>query len=235
LEGEVLFSLVRVHVPLSVYDSKHRVEKRVADHVWNYIAENHQKWRTKDVKLLYMTHRHMQEDTSLIVCARSSDALADYLMKHIAPIEDVRGIWVLNMAKMKFFKTPKGYTGDFQRFTVTIDAVPHRMQSIFESIASLKPGRDIIINYIAHTFQSFNASIMVSVLARSYNHMEAFVNDYIRPLEGVENAEITRISRTMRLVSPDEWRRSLSRFFVASDGESIKDIDAEDDSLIAGC
>ena len=76
---------------------------------------------------------------------------------------------------------------------------------------------------------------MVSVLARSHNHMEAFVNDYIRSLEGVEKAEVTRISKTMRLVSPEEWRRSISRYFVASDGESIRDIDAEDDSLIAGC
>ena len=109
------------------------------------------------------------------------------------------------------------------------------MEKVYETISSLKPGRDIIINYIAHTFQSFNASVMMSVLARSQNHMDAFFNGYIRPLEGVVNADVTRISKTMRAVSPEEWRRSLSRYFVAPVGESIKDIEAEDDSLIAGC
>jgi hypothetical protein len=230
-----LFALVRIHVPLTVYDSKSGVEIRIATQVWNHIAENHAQWRTKDVKLLYMTHRHMQEDTSLIVCSRSYDALCSFLIKHIATLPDVRGIWILNMMNMKFFKAPKSYPGGFPRFTVTIDAMPGHMEKVYETISSLKPGRDIIINYIAHTFQSFNASVMMSVLARSQNHMDAFVNDYIRPLEGVVNADVTRISKTMRLVSPEEWRRSLSRYFVAPVGESIKDIEAEDDSLIAGC
>lgn len=230
-----LFALVRIHVPLHVHDPKSRVTTQILDRVWDHIVENHKNWYAEDVKPLYMTHRHLQEDTSLIIDAKNPDALADFLMKHIATIEGVRGIWVINMAKMRFFRTPEEHRGDLSRFTVTIDAMPNQMDTIYECISALRPGRDVIINYIAHTFQSFTASIVVSVLARSVNHLNAFVNDYIRPLDGVVDAETTYISKTIRLASPKEWKECLDHYFVAPNGDTIKDIHVDNDKLIAGC
>jgi len=230
-----LYALVRIHVPLNVYDAKTGVARHAESRIWDYILENHNRWRTKAVKLLYMTHRHLQEDTSLIVKAKDPDALAEFLMRHIAQIKDVRGIWVLNMAGMRFFMLPKTRPGDFSRFTVTIDAIPKHMGEIYERISALEPGRDIMVTYIAHTFQSFKSSIMVSVLARSRNHVEIFVKDYICPLEGVLDTEVTYISKTMRLVSLEEWQRSVGKFVVGPGKERIRDIDAEDESLMAGC
>jgi hypothetical protein len=139
------------------------------------------------------------------------------------------------MAKMMFFKTPQEHHRDLSRYTVTIDAMPKHMHLIYGSISAFKPGRDVIINYIAQTFQSPTASIMISVLARSTNHVNAFVNDYIRPLEGFVDADITYISKTMRLASPKEWKDSLGPYFVSPSGEPIKDIDVDDDSLLSGC
>lgn len=230
-----MIALVRVHVPLIVHDSKTGITRQVIDHVWDYVAENHKKWHSKQVTPLYMTRRYLQEDTSLIVDAENPDALADFLTDNIATIENVRGIWVINMAKMRFFKTPQEHYRDLSRFTVTIDVMPSRMNRVFESISSLRPGRDVIVNYVAHTFQSPTASIMASVLARSINHMNAFVNEYIKPLEGVADTDVTYISKTLRLASPKEWKESAGPFFVAPNGEPIKDIDVDDDSLIAGC
>lgn len=183
-----------------------------------------------------MTERHTQEDTSLILDVKDPDALTDFLIKHVATLKHVRGIWVINMAKMKFFRIPLDRPRDFSRYTVTIDATPKKLDSIYEEISGFKPGRDVMINYIAHTFQSFNASIMVSVLARSRNHMESFVEELIDPLDGVLGTEITYISKTKRLVTPEEWQESLGPYFVEPGGKQIKDIDPRyDDSLIAGC
>jgi hypothetical protein len=182
-----------------------------------------------------MTHMHLQDDTSLIVDAANSHALADFLTKHIAPLDHVRGIWVLNLARMRFFKLPEERPQDFSRFTVTIDAVPKHVNRIYESISAFQPGRCVIVNYIAQTFQSFSASIMASVLARSRNHMETFVQQYIRPLKGVESLETTYISRTIRLVSPEERQESLGPYISAPGGSRIDDIDADDESLMTGC
>jgi DNA-binding Lrp family transcriptional regulator len=230
-----MFSLIRISVPLTRYDPGSGTSTQIIDKVWDHVAERHRSWRTNEVKPIYMTRRYLQEDTSLIVDAANSDVLAEFLLNHIATIEHVRGIWVINLAKMKFFKTPLEHHKDLSRFTVTIDATPKHLDRIYETISALKPGRDIIINYIAHTFQSPSASIMISVLARSRNHIDAFVNDYIRSQEGVVDAEITFISKTMRLASPKEWKESLGAHFVSPGGDPIKNIDVDDDSLIAGC
>lgn len=230
-----LIALVRIHVPLTVCDRATGVIRQVTDHVWDHVARNHKDWHSKEVKPLYMTRRYLEDDTSLIIEVDSPDALASFLTKNIATIDEVRGIWVINMAKMRFFKTPMEHHPDLSRFTITIDAIPRHMDDIYESISALRPGRDIIINYVAHTFQSPTASIMVSVLARSINHMNAFVDGYIRPLAGVVGADITYISKTMRLASPKEWKESLGPYFVTPAGDSIKDIDVDDDTLIAGC
>ncbi len=227
--------LVRVTVPSNSYDPKTKVARQVTSKVWDHIIENHNKWRSEDVTLLYMTHRHLQEDTSLIVDAKDSDALADFLSKHVATINDVRGIWVINMANMRFFRLPLDHPRDFPRFTVTIDAMPKYLDKIYESISSLKPGRDIMVNYITSTFQSFNASLMISVLARSRNHMDAFVDRYIRSLEGFVDADVTYISKTIRLVSPEEWQKHIGPYLVAPGSECITDIEVDDDGLIAGC
>ena len=205
------------------------------DHVWNHIAENHHDWHLEGVKLLYMTHRHLQDDTSLIVDTKNPDLLADFLIRYIAPIEHVRGMRVINLAMMRFFKPPEEHPHHFSRFTVTIDVAPKFMSELYERISTLRPSKDIFINYVSNTFQSYDASILISVLARSRDQVNAFVEEYIRSQEGVIETTITLISKTMRLVSPEEWLDSVGPFSYTPSGEPIRDLDARDDSLIAGC
>lgn len=231
-----MFALVRIHVPSTVYDPQERVTTTVnPNYIWDHVAKNYKKWHTDDVRLLYMTHRHLQEDTTLIVDTKDSDALADFLMRHIAPLKFVRGMWILNMAKLRFFKLPQERPREFSRFTVTIDVIPQDIDKVYETISAFKPGKDIIVNYIVYTFQSFSAAIMASVLATNKNSMEAFVEDYIKPLKGVADAKITRISKTMRLVSPEEWQASIGRYVMEPGGTPIKSADVHDDSLVGSC
>lgn len=231
-----MLALVRIHVPSLTRDKHHKGHVRVSpDHIWDYVLKNNDDWIGGDSRILYMTQRYMQEDTSLIIESRDPDCLADFLLKHFASLKFVRGIWVLSLAKMRFFEVPPNHPHDMPRFTVTIDAIPENMTKIFEEISSLESSKDIIINYIVHTFQSFNASIMVSVLARSKSHAETFVNEYIKPMEGVISTDLTYIHRTIRLVSAEEWQKSFGHFYVGHGGEHIKDIDAEDSSMLSGC
>jgi DNA-binding Lrp family transcriptional regulator len=230
-----VFALVRMQVPLVVQDRKTGISRQVTSDVWDYVLKNHRKWRTKHVKPLFLTHRDMQEDTSLIVKAQDPDSLADFIEQHIARIPNLRGVWILNMAKIRIFRLPKDRPHDLRRFTVTIDALPRCVDGIYERISRLKPSDEIIVTYIAQTFQSFRACIIVSVLARSRNHIDAFVKGYISPLDGVEDAETTYISKTQRLVSPEEWLKVVGSRVVAPGRERIKKLGADDDSLFAAC
>jgi len=230
-----VFALVRMYVPLVVRDHRSGVSRQVIDEVWDRVVKDHAKWRSRHVRPLFLTHRDMQEDTSLIVKADDPDSLADFIATHIASIPNLRGIWVLNMANIKVFRLPKDRPRDLRRFTVTIDALPRNVHNVYERISNLRPSDEIIITYIAQTFQSFNAAIMVSVLARSRNHMEAFVREYISPIQGVDGTEITYISKTLRLVSPEQWLKEVGPYLVSPGRMRVKKLDADDDSLFAAC
>lgn len=232
-----MLALVRINVPSVYRDKQGRVVTHIDEaHVWNIVIKHHKEWRSEDVKILYMTKRDLQEDTSLIIEAKDPDVLADFLLKHIAPIKYVRGIWVIHLSKMRFFKVPLEQRAGFYRFTLKLDVLPQHLNTVYEALSAMKPGRDIMINYIAHSFQSLWADIILSVLARSRNHIETFVEECILTMEGVMDAEITHISKTMRLVSDEEWQEAVGPYFVSPTGEHIKDINPSyDDSLIAGC
>jgi hypothetical protein len=232
-----MFTLVRINLPSTVRDPDGRVVTHInPDYVWDHVLKNHGAWRSKEVKILYMTRRHLQEDTSLIVDSTDADTLADFLLKHIATIRYVRGIWVINMAKMRFFILPIEQARDFLRFTITVNAKPDHLQRIYDEVSSFEPGRDVMINYIAQSFQSFSESIMVSALARGRKHVDAFVNECLRPIDGVLGVEVTQISKSIRLVSQDEWLESVGPLRVAPGGKRLKEIDTDhDDTLMASC
>jgi len=236
VEGYLMLALVRIHVPSSIHDSKHHERIRVnPDHIWDYVMKHHESWDNDGPKIFYMTQRYMQDDTSLIMEAKDLDSIADFLLKHFAANKYVRGIWVLNLAKMTFFEIPPDHLEGLDRFTVTIDATPQHLEKIFDSISSFGSSNELMINYITYTFQSFNSSIMLSMLARNKNHMESFVNEYIKPLEGVLSTDITYIHRTIRLVSSDEWKKSFGHMYRLHGGEQIKDIDADEDTSRFSC
>ncbi len=232
-----MFTLVRINVPSIVRDHEGRVVTHVnPDHIWDYVCKNHGSWRSKDVRPIYMTRRGLQDDTSLIVHSSNPDTLADFLLKHIATARYVRGIRVISMAKMRFFQLPADRPKEFPRFTVSIDALPAHQEKIYDGISSLEPGKDVMVNYIAQTFQSFNGSIMISVLARGREQVETFVDDCIKSIDGVMNTEITSIDKSIRLVSPEEWRESVGPLTVAPGGKPLRNLDpAHDDTLMASC
>ncbi len=230
-----MFALVRIYEPTTIPDLKTGVLTMPESQVWERVVSQHEKWDNGDVRLLYVTRRHLQEDTSLIIDAKNEDALTNFLLTHIATMKSVRGIWVLPLTKMKFFEIPKRGTEGFNRFTITVNMIPEHLGNVYDSISALRPGRDIIVNYIALTFQSFKAPLMVCVLARSRNHVNQFVDRYIRPLEGVLDVETAYISKWLRLVSTEDWRNHVGNHIVPAGHEPIEDIEAEDDSLMSGC
>ena len=230
-----MFTLVRIQALSTARDPDSGAERSVdPDHIWNHVMKNHADWHTRDVKLIYMTRRHEFEDTSLIIDAKDSDLLADFLLRHICTLSDVRGVQAILLTKMRFFPVPADRPAEFSRFTITIDAIPEEMEHIYESISAFTPGEDVTINYVGHSFQSIGGSIMVSVLARSREHLDSFINDNIRPLKGFVDAEVASISKTTRLVSAEEWQRSIGPYFVAPGGKRIINIAGFDDSIVTG-
>jgi DNA-binding Lrp family transcriptional regulator len=176
------------------------------NYMWDYVNKNHSSWKDTDVTLLYMTQRSNQEDTSLIVDIKDTNAFGEFITKYIAPLQHVNGVWLFNLIQPKFFPIPKGTPQDFQRYTVTITAKPKDYARIYKTISVLEPTKDVIVTYIAHTFQAFGQDILVSLVGRDRDTIEKFVMEQIVPIDGIRETKTTRITRTKRLASYNVWK-----------------------------
>ena len=177
----------------------------------------------------------MQEDISLFIDANDPDKLADFLVKKIGPRKEVKGFWVFNLLKSKFFQIPSGIPHNLTRFAVTITAEPQYHEEIYDTLANYLPTKQVILAYQAFTFHGFRSDIIVSVLSDGQTRVNEFVDKYIRSLKGVKNTQIVRISKTQRLVSTKEWIERAGAHFVPIKGKKIENFEALEDDWLAGC
>lgn len=210
-------------------------------YIWDYVVKNYPSWKDNNVEVLYLTQRCDERDTSLIVDIKDSNAFGDFVIKHIAPLEHIDGIWLFNLIRPRFFLIPEGTPHNYQRHTVTIDADPQEYANIYETISKIQPTEDVIITYIAYTFQAERQDILISVIGRDSDAIEKFVSRHIKTLKGIRGLETTFITRTKRLVSSDEWReyiKSHMGFFPKSKEVKkglSKDIEPWDYSISTIC
>jgi hypothetical protein len=64
--------------------------------------------------------------------------------------------------------------------------------------------------------------------------MKGFVERYVVPLEGVTGVRTTRISKTKRLVSTQEWTYLFEQF-VPDVGIKVEEIEDYEDDQISAC
>lgn len=194
--------------------------------IWNHILENHGLWDTSHVKPLYLTLRGGYGDVSLVVASRSADDFSDYIMKNIAHLDFVKYIWMFNLMEPRLFTVPRDTSGNFKRYTITLDVIPGEAPFIYESVSRFKPSPDIIITYVAFTYHRYS-DFLISLIAKEDGLVEGFVKRYLAPMKGVIRTEIIPIIKSTNLASPEEWRDLCNQYFVVRKDDGI-DVNKED-------
>lgn len=193
------------------------------DDVWQYIESDHRKWPTdENITPLYLTKRFVPGETSLIVHAEDADNFLDFLNRHILSLDCVAGVHIFNLIKPVFFPIPTGTCIDLKRFTVTINAVPARLNATYETICRIKPMRYFVVAYIAYTFQEHGSDIVVSLLAKSLSAAKQGVHEHIEPLEGVLDTNIVRVMRTKRLYSSKDEGKLRGTLYKSDEPLSLE-------------
>lgn len=195
------------------FEKKSQEEQLQCDYkIWNYIIDNHKDWVKTDVKLLYLTQRCDSGDTSLIVDIKDSHSFADFIIKYISPMEDLKGIWLLNLIRPKFFPIPHGTPTDFQRYATTIRVESREYLNVYDQILKITPKEDAMITYIAFTFQAIGQDILMSILAKDDSVKDRFITDHIKTIKGVQDVQSTEVTKTKRLIPLDEWREFIKSY-----------------------
>lgn len=180
-----------------------------SDLLWDYVLENKDKIEKEfngQAKLMYITKRARQEDTSLFISAENPDVLGNFIAKRVSTIEGADKIWIINLMGMKFFKIPEKLLMEWQRAVVTIRAYPNRFAGIYSAISKLAPTSDAAPVYIAYTFHLFEDSLMFSLIAKDVKGVQQYLESNIKDLPGIFGYTTNFIEKQQRLASKNHWK-----------------------------
>jgi len=183
-------------------------KERICDYVMSQLNELQESIKGKG-QLLYLSKRAKHEDISLFVHMVDPDILGDFIAEHLNKIEDVTGIWVINMIKPVFYPLPQD-TKNMKRFAITMKVFPKNLKDVYRNVATAALPDGLKMAYIAYTFHLFGDCIQFSILAEKEETLNKYLTEVVNKIPGVLSTTVNLIERTRPLVSYDEWKQYSS-------------------------
>jgi len=187
-------------------------KERVCDYIVSQVNELQESIKGKG-QLLYLSKRAKHEDISLFVHMVDPDILGDFIAEHLNKIEDVTGIWVINMIKPVFYPLPKD-TKNMKRFAITMKVFPKNLKDVYQNIAASALPDGLKMAYIAYTFHLFGDCIQFSILTEKEEALNKYLAEVVDKIPGVLGTTVNLIERTRPLVSYDEWKQYSSEYGI---------------------
>lgn len=187
-------------------------KERICDYVMSQVNELQESIKGKG-QLLYLSKRAKHEDVSLFVHMVDPDILGDFIAEHLNKIEDVTGIWVINMIKPVFYPLPQD-TKNMKRFAITMKVFPKNLKDVYRKIATAALPDGLKMAYIAYTFHLFGDCIQFSILAEEEETLNKYLTEVVNKIPGVLSTTVNLIERTRPLVSYDEWKQYSSEYGI---------------------
>ena len=117
--------------------------------VWQYVEKHFSNMKGDGVVPLFMSEQDYQNHVSLICDINDTDALADFLIKDIAPCKEIARTRTATMLKPAFHPIPKNASDKLCRFLVPLKVKPEKWGEIYEKLLKLTPPDDINVAYVA--------------------------------------------------------------------------------------
>lgn len=191
-------------------------EQEKRERIWDYILAHKSELQAiiqGKGQLLYLSKRAKHEDVSLFVHVADANILGDFIANHLNRIEDITGIWVINMFKPIFFSIPKD-TGNMKRFAITVKVFPRHLAEVYENLSKAALPEGLKMTYLAFTFHLFGDCIQFSLLAEREEILNKYLAEVVNRMTGVLRTTVNPIEKTEPLVSYDEWKQYSSKHLI---------------------
>lgn len=185
-----------------------------SEQLWNEVINKKdalQKAISSKGKLLYVSKRCNYNEVSLFVHIADTNVLGDFVAEHVAKLEGVTGIWIINMLKPLFFPLTKD-TDQMKRYTITAKTYSPRLSEAYAGIAGLKFPENIGMAYLSYTCHLFGDCLQFSLLVKEDgNVLNTYVNDVINKIPGILRTSVCEIEKTHPFISWDEWQGYITQ------------------------
>ena len=206
-----------------MFQARIHVEKGSSD-VWDYILTHYEDMKTDDVTPLFVTRSVSDGVTTFVVDAKDADTLSEIIFEHFSKIDTVQNINIVSLMKPIFFAIPPDLD-ELKRYTVSIKCKPSEYESVYDMIADLRPEGTTYPTYAAITLQSNKQDILLSLLSPNMSTVEEYIKEWLSPINGVTNINVSTVSADRKLATRFEWKRTVHPITV---WESLTSRDYED-------
>ena len=184
------------------------------------------------IEALYYARCFTHSDISIMIDVKDSEVLPVFITDVLLKMDGVYDIQIIPLYNPNFFKLPSYINkDDYQHFTVTLDVKSNKTESVFKYLQNFAASEEAAITFLAYTFYSYDNDIILSLLAPNIIAAGKFVNEKIRPIDGVIDSLLWQIEKSHFIISHEEWLKYINYFRM----EEIVGSELWDESYICAC
>ena len=184
------------------------------------------------IEILYYARCFTHSDISIMVDVKDPEALPEFLTNTVLKMDGVYDLQTIPLFHPNFFKIPKNVNQDeYKHFTVTLDVKSDKTEAVFKYLREFAATEEAAISFLAYTFYSYDNDIIISLLAPDIEHAGKFVNEKIRPIDGVIDTLLWQVEKWQFVMPHIKWLEYINYFRM----EDLVDMELWDDSYICAC
>ncbi len=185
-----------------------------------------------EIQVLYLARCYTHEDISIMIDVKDPEALPEFVIDNILEMDGVWDLRTIHLFNPNFFKLPNIIEkGNYERFTVTLDVRSDKTKSVFSYLQKFAATEEAAISFLAYTFYSYDNDIILTLLAKDIVNAGKFVEEKIRPIDGVIDTVIWQTKKWEFIISKPEWLHYVNYYRK----ENLSDDEFWDDSYICAC
>jgi hypothetical protein len=167
--------------------------------IWSYIESEVKDEDNKHITPLYATQSEGMMNVGLIFDVDKPDNIANFLTKEIVKCDEIHHTKTISLMKPVFFPIPKKKPESIQRYVIRVYAHPKHYEDVYQKLIDYKYPFNLFPIYISYSLG--DEDIIMSVAADGKETVNKFLREYIRPLNGVDQASFYPVFRSKRFTS----------------------------------
>jgi hypothetical protein len=141
------------------------------------------------------------------------ESLPAFLTKFVLQLEGVYDLQAIHLFNPNFINIPPYIEEDkYEHFTVTLDVKSKKTEEVFNYLKKFAAADEVAITFIAYTFYAFDKDIIFTLLSPDIKQAGRFVNEKIRPIEGVVDSIIWQTEKWEFAIPSNEWLKYINYF-----------------------
>lgn len=167
--------------------------------VWHYIENEIKDHDNEHITPLYATQSEGMMNVGLIFNVDDPDDISSFLTEEIVKCDEIHHTKTISLMKPVFFPIPKKKPDDIKRFVIRVYAHPKDYKNIYNSLVNYNYPFNLFPIYTSYSLG--DEDIIMSVAADHKETVNRFVREYIRTLEGVDQASFHPVFKAKRFAS----------------------------------